>query len=196
MSWTPERIEQLKKLHAENNSYSYIAMALGGVSRNAVCGKIHRLGLAMPQAPAAPRPIQRGVPAAPRALKRPMPKGVMVLPPLKGGSYTEKAAAARQANVEARQQPAENVLQMASAFVPLPGCAPVPFGHGGCKWPCGGEGADALQCGQPRSETDRGVQPYCEAHSRAAYQAVKKGQPKSGNELARSLRRYISPRAA
>lgn len=45
MSWTDDKIELLKKLHAEGLSCSRIAARVGGVSRNAVIGKIHRLGL-------------------------------------------------------------------------------------------------------------------------------------------------------
>ena len=45
MSWTDERIERLKKLWSEGLSASQIAAELGGVTRNAVIGKVHRLGL-------------------------------------------------------------------------------------------------------------------------------------------------------
>ena len=45
MSWTDERVEMLKKLWADGLSASQIAAKLGGVSRNAVIGKVHRLGL-------------------------------------------------------------------------------------------------------------------------------------------------------
>ncbi len=45
MSWTDERVEELKKLWAEGLSASQIARQLGGVTRNAVIGKVHRLGL-------------------------------------------------------------------------------------------------------------------------------------------------------
>ena len=45
MSWTDERVEQLKKLWAEGLSASQIARTMGGVTRNAVIGKVHRLGL-------------------------------------------------------------------------------------------------------------------------------------------------------
>jgi GcrA cell cycle regulator len=45
MIWTDERIEKLKTLHAEGLSASKIAARLGGVSRNAVIGKVVRLGL-------------------------------------------------------------------------------------------------------------------------------------------------------
>ena len=45
MSWTDERVELLKKLWSDGLSASQIAAELGGVTRNAVIGKVHRLGL-------------------------------------------------------------------------------------------------------------------------------------------------------
>ena len=45
MIWTDERVETLRKLWAEGLSASQIAAQLGGVSRNAVIGKVHRLKL-------------------------------------------------------------------------------------------------------------------------------------------------------
>ena len=45
MTWTDERVELLKKLWADGLSASRIAAELGGVSRNSVIGKVHRLGL-------------------------------------------------------------------------------------------------------------------------------------------------------
>src|ERR1700733_13776414 len=45
MSWTDERGELLKKLWADGLSASQIAAELGGITRNAVIGKVHRLGL-------------------------------------------------------------------------------------------------------------------------------------------------------
>ncbi|MBU2959769.1 GcrA cell cycle regulator [Citreicella sp. C3M06] len=45
MSWTDERVELLKKMWSEGQSASQIAKELGGVTRNAVIGKVHRLGL-------------------------------------------------------------------------------------------------------------------------------------------------------
>lgn len=62
--WTDERVDQLKSLWTEGLSASQIARALGGVTRNAVIGKVHRLGLAgravpsrvdRPRLPSAPR---------------------------------------------------------------------------------------------------------------------------------------------
>ena len=45
MAWTDERIKQLRQLWSEGQSASKIAEKLGGVTRNAVIGKVHRLGL-------------------------------------------------------------------------------------------------------------------------------------------------------
>src|SRR6202142_2579592 len=59
MSWTDERVELLKKLGSDGLSASQIAAELGGITRNAVIGKVHRLGLsgrAKSASSAAPRP--------------------------------------------------------------------------------------------------------------------------------------------
>ena len=66
MSWTDERVETLKKMWGEGQSASQIAKELGSVTRNAVIGKVHRLGLsnrvgAGPVAP-APVPASKAVP--------------------------------------------------------------------------------------------------------------------------------------
>ncbi len=53
MSWTDERVETLKKMWAEGQSASQIAKELGGVTRNAVIGKVHRLGLSNRVGPGA-----------------------------------------------------------------------------------------------------------------------------------------------
>src|SRR5215471_15563844 len=75
-NWSDDRVEQLKTLWTEGLSASQIARALGGVTRNAVIGKVHRLGLAgraspsrsdrprLPMAPKAPS-IRSHVPAIP-----------------------------------------------------------------------------------------------------------------------------------
>jgi GcrA cell cycle regulator len=82
MSWTDERIERLKKMWADGATASQIADELGGVSRNAVIGKAHRLGLEQRPSPvkpgeekeakkAAAAPAQ---PAPPAAAAKPAPK--------------------------------------------------------------------------------------------------------------------------
>ncbi|TKD21771.1 GcrA cell cycle regulator, partial [Rhodobacter capsulatus] len=69
MSWTDERVELLKKMWTEGQSASQIAKELGGVTRNAVIGKVHRLGLSnrVEGAPAAPAPVAAAAPVKPAA---------------------------------------------------------------------------------------------------------------------------------
>ena len=55
MSWTDERIETLKTMWEKGMTASQIAETLGGVSRNAVIGKAHRLGLQARPSPVKPR---------------------------------------------------------------------------------------------------------------------------------------------
>ena len=86
MSWTDERIERLKEMWTEGSTASQIADELGGVSRNAVIGKAHRLGLeSRPSpvkpgeekeqegraAPPRPRPRSRGRDRSPRRSRAP-----------------------------------------------------------------------------------------------------------------------------
>lgn len=58
-NWTDERIEELKTLWADGLSCNQIARALGGVTRNAVIGKVSRLGLPGRASQARPRPGPR-----------------------------------------------------------------------------------------------------------------------------------------
>ncbi|OWK31548.1 GcrA family cell cycle regulator [Sphingomonas dokdonensis] len=55
MSWTEERIDTLRKMWEGGQTASQIAEALGGVSRNAVIGKAHRLGLQSRPSPVVPK---------------------------------------------------------------------------------------------------------------------------------------------
>ena len=72
MSWTDERVETLKKMWAEGQSASQIAKELGGVTRNAVIGKVHRLGLSNRVGNGAVEGEEPEV-AAPAAAQRPEP---------------------------------------------------------------------------------------------------------------------------
>jgi GcrA cell cycle regulator len=67
MSWTEERIERLKKMWHDGATASQIADELGGVSRNAVIGKAHRLGLEQRPSPVRPGEEKEARKAAPTA---------------------------------------------------------------------------------------------------------------------------------
>src|ERR1700719_1093067 len=70
MEWTNDRVEELRRLWGQGQTASRIAELLGGVTRNAVIGKAHRLGLR-----GRPSPIRReeGQPSAPRSARNSAP---------------------------------------------------------------------------------------------------------------------------
>ncbi len=132
MSWTDERVETLKRMWAEGQSASQIAKELGGVTRNAVIGKVHRLGLsnragegasmadeveaAPPAAPAKPEVAAR--PAEPAA-PRPAPAAAPV-PPKPAVEASPAAAPAAAAAATAAPAAPTNVtpLPMRKAIIP------------------------------------------------------------------------------
>src|ERR1700727_3959492 len=76
MGGTDERVELLKKLWLDGLSASQIAKQLGGVTRNAVIGKVHRLGLSGRAAPSQPaRPVFKA-PRPPRPVSAPAPRRI------------------------------------------------------------------------------------------------------------------------
>jgi GcrA cell cycle regulator len=98
MSWTEERIERLKAMWAQGATASQIADELGGVSRNAVIGKAHRLGLE-----ARPSPVKPGDEKEHRApaTSAPAPK------PAPAERPAPRAAAAAPAAAEPAAAPAQ-----------------------------------------------------------------------------------------
>ena len=107
MSWTEERIERLKKMWHDGATASQIADELGGVSRNAVIGKAHRLGLEQRPSPVKPgeeKEVKKAaVAAAPKAAA---PKPQAPAP--------AKAEAATTAAAPAAGQPAQPAAQRAA----------------------------------------------------------------------------------
>ena len=169
--WTEDRVGALKKLWLEGQSASQIAKQLGGgVTRNAVIGKVHRLGLSGRATPSQPARTAAFRPARPRATP--------------AGSPMAQPSAPRR--IEA-VTPRANLPVAPTPMAPpeLPGTATVmTLGAHMCKWPIGDPSSNEFSfCGRRSSE---GV--YCVEHARVAYQPqVKRG----ATDLARSLRRYI-----
>src|SRR5918998_1954844 len=64
MSWTDERIDRLKELWTQGMTASQIADELAGVSRNAVIGRAHRLGLQARPSPVKPNEHEEEAPPA------------------------------------------------------------------------------------------------------------------------------------
>jgi len=166
MGWTDERVETLKKLWLEGLSASQIAKQLGGVTRNAVIGKVHRLGLSGRATPSQPTRT---------SFKSPRPPRPMV---------SLQASPRRVLERHPHPAPAPK-----PAYVEQPGTATVlTLGAHMCKWPIGDPSTDGFSfCG--RRASDEG--PYCVEHARLAYQPPQARKKTSASELARSLRRYL-----
>jgi len=100
MSWTEERIERLKAMWTKGATASEIADELGGVSRNAVIGKAHRLGLEARPSPVkpgeegdhSPQPSATKVTAAPKPAEPAAPKAERSAPPQIESSHRPVAA--------------------------------------------------------------------------------------------------------
>lgn len=129
MSWTDERVELLKKMWAEGNSASQIAKELGSVTRNAVIGKVHRLGLssrngdtASAEAPAAPA-AAAAAPEAPRT-KAPVPEQRRPAEPEAEAPQTDADEPADDA--PAAPAPTNTVVQLPGRRPIVPAGQPLP----------------------------------------------------------------------
>jgi len=162
MSWTNERVELLKKLWSEGLSASQIAGELGGVTRNAVIGKVHRLGLSgrakSSSSSAKPRRA-RTAPSGPATPKKPSPQPQTV------GATALKSDIAPDPIVEAKPE-----VEPTADVVPISQRATIlTLTERTCKWPIGDPATDDFYfCGRV---SEAGV-PYCAYHCKIAYQPV------------------------
>jgi GcrA cell cycle regulator len=191
MSWTDERVETLKRMWAEGQSASQIAKELGGVTRNAVIGKVHRLGLSnrvaggkededdTPVAAAAtakpdprPEPATRAEPVARSAPERPAaaapaaPSNVTPLPIRKAivpaGQPLPPQPSANEISPEALASVRE--VEKRARRLTL-----MELTERTCKWPIGDPATDDFWfCGLPSLPG----KPYCEAHVGVAFQPM------------------------
>ena len=174
MSWTDERVELLKKMWGEGQSASQIAKELGGVTRNAVIGKVHRLGLSNrattttksdAKAKAAPKQETKAAPKSPSPPKEPEPKPAVTparrqiipagqpLPPQPSANEISPEALAKVSEIEKKAKKI-SLLELTERT---------------CKWPVGDPATDDFWfCGLP---TQAG-KPYCEAHVGVAFQPM------------------------
>ena len=156
VSWTDERVELLKKLWSDGLSASQIAGELGGITRNAVIGKVHRLGLSgRAKAPSSSAPRQRKA-RPPSHLLR------MARPAMRGNTALARhALAVYELEPELEQQPIENIIPIGQR------CSLLELTDATCRWPIGDPAENEFHfCGRkPKTGA-----PYCEAHARKAYQ--------------------------
>lgn len=132
MSWTDERVETLKRMWAEGQSASQIAKELGGVTRNAVIGKVHRLGLSnrnedeAKPAEAAPQPAPAPQPDPKPEVKADKPKAEKPQPE-KPQADKAKAEKADKSRADKPKTPRPEAPQpQAAAEAPEPEPAPAP----------------------------------------------------------------------
>ena len=125
MTWTDERVETLKKLWTEGLSASQIAAELGGITRNAVIGKVHRLGLsgrAKSPSSAAPRPRKARPHSHMLRVSRPSIRGNTAL------------AQAYELEVELEPELVDNVIPLGQRRTLLE------LNEETCRWPIGDPG--------------------------------------------------------
>lgn len=154
MAWTDERVELLKKLWAEGLSASQIASRVGSVTRNAVIGKVHRLGLsgrATTSRMKTHRPRAR-VAGDKRLVAKSRFQAI--------GNPALRAL--YQPDAEPFVQPVEELV------IPLAERKTIEtLGECNCRWPIGDpQAADFHFCGKNKVV---GL-PYCEFHARRAFQ--------------------------
>lgn len=196
MSWTDERVETLKRMWSEGQSASQIAKELGGVTRNAVIGKVHRLGLsnragegaatveepevaAPPPRAEAPKPeaAARPAPAAPKPAPAPERPAPAAAAPSAGATITPLPI--RKAIIPAGQplppQPSANEISpeaLASVREVEKRARKLTLmdlTERTCKWPIGDPATeDFWFCGLPSVAG----KPYCEAHVGVAFQPM------------------------
>ncbi|MGD9915205.1 MAG: GcrA family cell cycle regulator [Rhizobiaceae bacterium] len=159
--WTDERVELLRKLWSEGLSASQIAAHLGGVSRNAVIGKVHRLKLSSRgrATTAAARPKKQAVG---HSTTRSVSRTATVT---RVATATVGATALQvQFEVEpyVRPRPQENVVVPISRRLQL-----IQLTERTCKWPNGDPLTEEFHfCGNDSAESG----PYCNYHAGVAFQ--------------------------
>lgn len=164
MDWSEERTATLKKLWLEGLSASQVARQLGGVSRSAVIGKVHRLGITVRDTPVRQRITTVRAPS--RIVARQRPNRETTAAP---------HVAPRFERIEEDMLPTSGILGL---------------GAHSCRWPIGHPDSDEFGfCGRPKL-TRRGS--YCEQHSQGAHRNG--GSAKSVEAWAlRGLKERVQP---
>lgn len=173
MAWTDERIELLKKLWAEGLSARQIADQLGGITRNAVIGKVHRLGLSGRSATSAAAPVRAPKKRQDSTLKMVAGEPRSAKPGRTSKETAENRAPIFEVYVNPYIEPVDEIVIPASERVTIE-----TLSEGQCKWPIGDPMSDDFHfCGRHQ----HGESVYCEFHTAKAYQparrSVRKKEP-------------------
>jgi GcrA cell cycle regulator len=157
-AWTDERVELLKKLWSDGLSASQIAAQIGGVTRNAVIGKVHRLGLS-----------GRAKSNAPAAQQQPRK-------PARPASHVLQRSQAAPHRAAAAAMPADVPALTPEPLVDLPDEIAIPMSQrvtlmelreSMCRWPMGDPTTPEFRFCGARAVT---ALPYCAHHAQVAYQ--------------------------
>ena len=199
MSWTDERVETLKRMWGEGQSASQIAKELGGVTRNAVIGKVHRLGLSN-RVGGKDEEEEVGSPAAaPAAAAPPLAEPAPRPEPAPARAAEPQRPAAAPAAAPASAAPASNVTPLPIRKAIIPAGQPLPpqpslneispealasvrevekrarkltlmeLTERTCKWPIGDPATEDFWFCGLPSLPGK---PYCEAHVGVAFQPM------------------------
>lgn len=195
MSWTDERVEKLKAMWGEGQSASQIAKTLGGVTRNAVIGKVHRLGLSN-RATSAKSAAASAAAAAPATEAKPAKAAAKPAPAAAAPASAPKAEAPAAAppkpvvqSATMRREPppptpamVEDAQRTAEALAAIEKKAKrldlLELTERTCKWPIGDPATDdfffcGLACAPGK--------PYCEAHVAVAFQPMSSRRDRDRN---------------
>ena len=187
MSWTDDRVETLKTLWGEGQSASQIAKVLGGVTRNAVIGKVHRLGLASRTA-AKPEPAKaaKEAPApkakakaksSPKLVEKPAPAAKEKPKPLT--THKPPSVTSTFPHPPAPSEPLVDLVDVDAAAKKL---SLLELNERTCKWPIGDPSAGEFYfCGHPAAPG----KPYCSSHVAAAYQPMSSRRDRDRSRLNR-----------
>ncbi|MCB5177627.1 GcrA family cell cycle regulator [Microvirga lenta] len=159
VTWTDERVELLKKLWSDGLSASQIAAELGNVTRNAVIGKVHRLGLSGrakdKAASTAQRPRKAArAPSAPAPIALPDRSNVVVAPLPQPPLIEEEPEILAGDDVAIPMSERVTIMDLRESM---------------CRWPMGDPTKPEFRFCGARSITGL---PYCTHHARIAYQPV------------------------
>jgi len=156
MSWTNERITLLKKLWGEGKTAAEIAKELGGVTRNAVIGKAHRLNLSNRASPI--KPISAKKPANSQEEPAKQTSSVRNSAPVKARRSSDKNKAGKHADEISLNGVGVSMAELKEKM---------------CRWPIGDpRESEFYFCGH---SSMMGL-PYCAEHSKIAYQAVSRSR--------------------
>lgn len=170
MSWTDERVETLTKMWKDGRSAAEIAKELGGVTRNAVIGKAHRLGLSGRSSPIKKKTKEETKKAVKTAT------ATKTTATAKKPTEKKKAAGEKKGATAAQQKIIAAAIKEAAAEVDRElagGVALLDLTEKLCRWPIGDpQESDFHFCGLASMPN----LPYCEEHAALAYQTPRKQQ--------------------